>query len=279
MRQLTRWVTAEEADAGSTCSYAFCKFRSGMRFARRRALSIMPVLTEQAVKCTGLIEYRQVHIALFRPRPIRPLGVSSATAPCTYPVSYAVGWQRVIIPRDRSRIGRTARQAPVFISPHTAITPPTGRDFALVLAELTLGTIRSGRGQSGKAKPLAASPVNFPKFYQAVTVSFANTFSTKRQYLRYFLGTLAALFARGHSKPYRLVKTLNVGAGPLLFPASECGPQCPCSRLNVRRPNHYVRFFPTRPCATVYKVHIDPFCSQLIRQLGQCADPVRQVYQ
>ena len=250
-----------------------------MCFARRRVFSIVPVLTEQAVKCTGLIEYRQVHIALFRPRPIRPLGVSSVTAPCTYPVSYAVGWQRVIIPRDRSRLGRTARQAPVFISPHTAITPPTGRNFALVLTELTLDTIRSRRWQSGKAKPLATSPVNFPKLCQAFTVSFANALSTKRQYLCYFLGTLAALFARGHSKPYRLVKTLNVRAGPELFPASKRVPQCPCSLLNVRRPYHYVRFFPSKPGAAVHKAHIDPFCSQLIRQLSQCADPVRQINQ
>lgn len=279
MRQLTRWVTAEEADAGSTCSYAFCKFHSGMRFARRRTLSIMPVLAEQAVKCTGLIKYRQVHIALFRPRPVCPLRVSGTAAPRTYPVSYAVGWQWVIIPRDRSRIGRTAHQAPVFISPHTAIAPPTGRNFAFVLTETASNTFWSRRGQSGKAKLLATSAVNFSELRQAVTVSFANAFSTKRQYLCYFLGTLAALFARGHSKPYRLVKTLNVRAGPELFPASKRGPQCPCSRLNVRRPYYYVRFFPTRPCAAVHEAHIDPFCSQLIRQLGQCADPVRQVNQ
>ncbi len=204
MRQLRCWVTPKEANTRSTWSYTFRKLGSGVCFIRYRMLFIVPVLTEQAVKCAGLIKHSQIQKALFRPRSVCPLWVSSATTPCTYPVSYTVGWQWVIIPRDRSGLGTTAHQSPIFILTHAAIATSTNRDFTFVLTESTLNTIWQGWRQSSKAKLFAILSVNFLKLSQTLVVSFANALGTKRQHFGYFLGDLAAFFTRGHNIPASL---------------------------------------------------------------------------
>jgi len=89
----------------------------------------------------------------------------------------------------------------IFISPHTAIAPPTDRDFALVLTERTPNTLRPGWGRAGKAKPFATSGVNFLELAQTCVVSLANTLGAKRQYFSCFFRDPTTFLAGSHNAP------------------------------------------------------------------------------
>ncbi len=202
MRQLTCRVATKEADAKSLGSYCFCKLDSGVCSIRCRMFSIVPILAEQTVKCTSSIKYSQIQIALFCSRLICPFGIAGAGASSTHPVSYTVGWQRVIIPGYYSLFGSTTHQVPIFISSHTTVASSANRYPAIVLAELALCAFRGRWWQSRKAKFPAACSVNFLKLHQTLTVSVANTFCTKPQYLGYVLRDPVAFSACGHNCSY-----------------------------------------------------------------------------
>jgi len=89
----------------------------------------------------------------------------------------------------------------IFISPHTAIAPPTDGDFAVVLTERTLNTFRPGRRQGSKAKPFATSGVNFLEFGQTCVVSLANTLGAERQYFSCFFRYTPTFLAGSHNAP------------------------------------------------------------------------------
>jgi hypothetical protein len=60
----------------------------------------VPVLAEEAVKGTGLIEDSQVLVAIFSAFVIGKAGVTSSCSPGTYPIGYAVSGQGIVIPAD-----------------------------------------------------------------------------------------------------------------------------------------------------------------------------------
>jgi len=161
----------------------------------------MPVLAKQAVKRASPVEHGQVHIAMFSPALVCPFGVTGTATSCAHPISYAVGWQGVVIPRNRGFLGHTTDQMSIFISPHTAIAPLTDRDFALVLTERTPNTLRPGRREAGKAKPFATSGVNFLQLGQKTVIGLANTLGAKRQYFSCFFADPATFLAGSHNAP------------------------------------------------------------------------------
>ena len=160
MRQLTCRVATKEADAQSLGSYCFCKLDSGVCSIRCRMFSIVPILAEQTVKCTSSIKYCQIQIALFCSRLICPFGIAGAGASGTHPVSYTVGWKRVIIPGYHSLFGSTAHQMPIFIPSHTTVASSANRYLAIILAESTLCTFRGRWRQSRKVKFSPACSMN-----------------------------------------------------------------------------------------------------------------------
>jgi hypothetical protein len=89
----------------------------------------------------------------------------------------------------------------IFISPHPAIAPPPDRDFALVLTERTLNTLRAGWRQGGKSEPFATSGVNFLELGQTFVVSLANTVGAERQYFSCFFRDPPTFPAGSHNAP------------------------------------------------------------------------------
>ncbi len=138
---------------------------------------------------------------MFSPALVCPFGIADTTTSCAHPISYTVGWQGVVIPRNHRFLGCTTDQMAIFISPHTAIAPLADRDFALVLTERTLNTLRPGRRQAGKAKPFATLGVNFLKLAQTSVVSTANTLGAKRQYFSCFFRNPPTFLAGSHNAP------------------------------------------------------------------------------
>ena len=60
----------------------------------------MPVLTEKAIKGTGLIEDSQILVAILSALGVGKLRVTNASSVGTDPISHAVSRQGIIIPTD-----------------------------------------------------------------------------------------------------------------------------------------------------------------------------------
>jgi hypothetical protein len=88
----------------------------------------------------------------------------------------------------------------LLVSSHSAVAPPAGRYFALVLTQPALDAAHSRRRRNCQAKPLATSGMNFFKLRRIFVAGLANTFTAMQQDFSHFRFTYAAFFALGHNK-------------------------------------------------------------------------------
>jgi len=119
----------------------------------------MPVLAEETVKGTSLVEDGQVFIAVFGALRMGKLGIASAGAAGTDPVSHTIGGQRIIIPADVSLFCSGADKLIPLVGAEATVSPAAGRDAALVGAELAANAHHILRRLLGKMERAPGSAV------------------------------------------------------------------------------------------------------------------------
>jgi hypothetical protein len=121
MEKLRRGISPEIADTGSHPIH--CKSQILRRMGRLvpEILSVMPVLTEQAVKCAPVIENSQVFVTIFRASRIGISRESGTRAARTDPISHTIRGQRIIVPGKESHFWWRSDLFSLWILPHTAV--------------------------------------------------------------------------------------------------------------------------------------------------------------
>ena len=106
----------------------------------------MPVLTEQAIEGTSLIENRQVLVTIFRSRGVREIRMSTSAASGTDPVGDAIGGEGIIIPVQVTLLGTAADDVATLFPAYSAISNAALFDLASVDTKVTTPvTFFSGR--------------------------------------------------------------------------------------------------------------------------------------
>jgi hypothetical protein len=98
----------------------------------------VPILAEEAIEGTGLVENSQVLVAIFRSLSISKIGVTCPYPPGADPIGYAVGGQRVIIPTSVPLIGTGPDESGLPVLPHPTVAFSTLPDKALIEAKAAL---------------------------------------------------------------------------------------------------------------------------------------------
>ncbi len=108
MQDLRARVSSEVTDAAGGVVNSRCK-RLCVEFARRKGCFFeMVILAIQTIERTRMIKYRQILVSVFRAFYIGVAWITAARAGWTDKISYAIGWQRVIIIREFSLVGPSA---------------------------------------------------------------------------------------------------------------------------------------------------------------------------
>ena len=144
MRELWCGVASKVADTGRLAVRCLGElFCSDVGFDDRCA-PILPVLTEQAVKGTGLVEDGEVLVAIFWSWAVGEFRIASFAAPGTHPVCHAVGGEWIIVPADIAPICGSAHKSTFLVPAKAAVASVADSDPAFVCAKVTLRPLVSG---------------------------------------------------------------------------------------------------------------------------------------
>jgi len=97
----------------------------------------VPVLAEQAIKGTSLIEDSQVLVAVFSSMGIGKLRVTGSSATRTDPIGYAVGGQGIVIPADIAFPGGGTDKSIFSVGAQSTVAPAICGNTAFIDAKLT----------------------------------------------------------------------------------------------------------------------------------------------
>lgn len=131
-------------------------------------LSKVPILTPQTIEGAGLVENREVCIAVFCPGPIRPLGIPDPRPRRADPIRHAVRRQGIVVPAQVPPGRRAPHQATSRVSAEPAVASLTRRDPTLVCAEVTQDTARITRRFGRKAKGTAGPRLHLGKVQREI---------------------------------------------------------------------------------------------------------------
>jgi hypothetical protein len=91
-----------------------------------------PILTEEAIEGTGLIEDGQILVTVFGAPSIGKAWISRGRSSGTDPISHAVGWKAIIIPSQVSLLRCNPLQDPSSIASHATVSlPPIGNPTSI----------------------------------------------------------------------------------------------------------------------------------------------------
>jgi len=98
----------------------------------------VPILAEEAIEGTGLVENSQVFVAVLGSLSISKMGVAGPRPPGADPIGDAVGGQGIIIPADISLLGAGSDESALPILAQSAVAFPTLTNKALIDAKVAL---------------------------------------------------------------------------------------------------------------------------------------------
>ena len=99
-------------------------------------MPIVPVLAEQAIKGTSLIEDSQVLVAMFSSLGIGKPRVTGSSATRTDPIGYAVGGQGIVIPADVAFPGGGTDKSIFSVGAQSTVAPAICGNTAFIGAKL-----------------------------------------------------------------------------------------------------------------------------------------------
>ena len=134
MRQLGSRVSSEVADTGSVAINLVGHLESTCLAPLPGSIPILPVLAEQAIEGTCLIEYSQVLVPELRPRTVAEIRITRFTSSGTNPIGNTIRGKSIMIPADIAHISRGTLQFLFFISAQSTITDAPRGNMAFVQA-------------------------------------------------------------------------------------------------------------------------------------------------
>jgi len=136
--KLRRGVTAEVTNTRGL----FINLVGELRSLYPRLLAcrqpVVPILAEEAIEGTGLVENSQVFVAIFRSLSISKIGITCPHSPGADPIGYAVGGQRVIIPTNVPLISTGTDESTLPVLTQSTVAFSTLPDKALIEAKAAL---------------------------------------------------------------------------------------------------------------------------------------------
>ncbi len=185
MGKLRGRVSPEKTDAAGLIIDELGQFVRTDPLALVNPLPETPILTEEAIEGTGLIEDGQILVTVFGAPSIGKAWISRGRSSGTDPISHAVGWKAIIIPSQVSLLRCNPLQDPSSIASHATVSlPPIGNPTSI-------GTDPAGdpRGVSrrfqGQTKGGPRNPMRLFDLLNHIIEVVSNTMEAKLQGLGY----------------------------------------------------------------------------------------------
>jgi hypothetical protein len=134
MQDLRARVSSEVTDAARRVINSGCKLL-GVELARGKGRFFETViLAIKAVERTRVVEHSQVLVSVFSAFHISVAWIAAACACWAHKISYAIGWQRVVVIRKFSLVGPSTSKLSVPDMTYTTKAGPVVRNLTLVVA-------------------------------------------------------------------------------------------------------------------------------------------------
>jgi hypothetical protein len=185
MGKLRGRVSPEKTDAAGLIIDELGQFVRTDPLALVNPLPETPILTEEAIEGTGLIEDGQILVTVFGAPSIGKAWISRGRSSGTDPISHAVGWKAIIIPSQVSLLRCNPLQDPSSIASHATVSlPPIGNPTSIGTdpAGDPLGVSRRFQGQT---KGAPRSHMRFFDLRNHIIEVVSNTMEAKLQGLGY----------------------------------------------------------------------------------------------
>ena len=143
--KLRRGVATEETNAGGGLVHSRGKLRGGNLRLIGACSSKMPVLTEETVKRAGLVEDRQIFVAVLWTSLVGEEGIAGPGSTWADPVSDTIGGEGIIIPTQVPLCGCGSQKLAVLHPARSAEASFTLRDLALIDTDSAGKSGASGR--------------------------------------------------------------------------------------------------------------------------------------
>lgn len=140
MGQLAHRVSTEVTDTRGPGVDVACQLSRRRPFHPGQPLTIVPVLTEEAVKATAVIKYGQVPVAVFRARGIGEFRVSYLGPSWTDPIGDAVCGKWVVVPIEVSLFPPNTNQLSFPAGAKSAVAPFACWNLTFVCADIAFNT-------------------------------------------------------------------------------------------------------------------------------------------
>jgi hypothetical protein len=144
-----------------------------------------PILTEEAIERTGLIEDCQILVTVFGALSIGEVRIPRRRSTGTDPISHTVGWKAIIIPSQVSLLRCNPLQDPSSIAPHPTVSLlPIGNSTFIGTdpAGDPLGVLRRFQGE---IKGAPCNSMRFCNLRSHLIEMVSNTMEAKLQGLGY----------------------------------------------------------------------------------------------
>jgi hypothetical protein len=185
VRNLRGRVSPKKTDTTSLIIDELGQFPCADHLPLVNPLPETPILAEEAIEGTGLIEDGQILVTVFGAPGIGKAWISRGRSSGTDPISYAVGWKAIIIPSKVPLLRCNPPQNPSSIAPHPTISlPPVGNPTSV-------GTDPAGDpfgvswGFQGQIKRGPSRPMRFFDLQHHIIEVVSNTMEAKLQGLGY----------------------------------------------------------------------------------------------
>ncbi len=185
MVQLGSGIASEVAYTGCRLSHGIGKVFRASCPMRGTGLTIVPVLTEKAIKSTGLVEHSQILISVLGSFGVGELRIARFSPAGADPVGNTIGGQRIIVPANHSLCSSPAEMEKLAFSilPQTAESFFALWDLALISTQTALDPNLIFRRLSRQVKITPGSHVCLLYEWTDLVKAIANTVQAHRQSL------------------------------------------------------------------------------------------------
>jgi hypothetical protein len=146
-----------------------------------------PVLAEEAIEGTGLIEDGQILVTVFGAPRIGEAWISRGRSSGTDPISYTVGWKAIIIPCQAPLFRCNSPQDPFSIDPHPTVSLLSIGNPTFVGTDPAGDALGVSRRFQGQTKGFPRSSMRFFDSWNHIIEVISNTMEAKLQGLGYLL--------------------------------------------------------------------------------------------
>lgn len=148
-------------------------------------LSETPILAEEAIEGTGLIEDGQILASVFGSPGVGEAWISRGRSSGTDPISHTVGWKVIIIPSQVPPFRCNFLQDPSSVAPHPTVSLPPLGNPTFIGTDPTGDPVGVSRRFQGETKGAPRGSMCFFDLKHHIVEVVSNTMEAKLQGLGY----------------------------------------------------------------------------------------------